>query len=350
MARKGFRAIVLLREGFQGEGKKMLLKDFVGQEMPEAAELEAMMGSAIAGAGLCRLEADPFDSRTFRKLARKYADSGEGPFGQRRICLYHQVHKLFEALRKLPGNKGLKGYELKDSFIGSEEADLVMLTASHEGMSQEALAHEVLYCSKNAVGERRARMKDGIRLGGMCVEAEFGYRGDFQSSVHPVSLPLNLSEVYVLLEALSEHAGSRGGMDPHRQTALRLAGMVKSQLSGYARERLQSRLDEMGFGALEDIDPIFRFDSPKGGEGDGGRLSDPLHWVYYEKSGVPACVELADGSMVEGVILSGSQANELLESLEMKVRDPRPYCIVYRGRDDFDIVPWAEVVDVRACK
>ena len=39
---------------------------------------------------------------------------------------------LFESLCGVPDNKELKGYELKDSFMGGEEADLVMLTASHE--------------------------------------------------------------------------------------------------------------------------------------------------------------------------------------------------------------------------
>lgn len=324
----------------------MLLKDFAKQNLPDAVELGAMFESGIAGASLKRLEAAPFDSRAFRKLARKYADSGEGPFGQARIRLYHQVHNLFETLRSLPGNEALKGYELKDSFIGSEEADLVMLTASHAGMSQEALAHEVLYCSKNAVGERRARMKDGIRLGGMCIEAEFGYRGEFQSSVHPVSLPLNLSEAYVLLESLAEYAGERGPEDPHHKAALRLAGMVKAQLSDYAKERLQPRMEEMGFGRLEGVDPLFQFDSPAK---DGISVeADPMHWLYFEKSGVPACVELDDGTCAKGIVLSKQQARDLLGGLGMTAKDGRPHCIVYRSREDFDLVPWARVVDVRA--
>ena len=33
---------------------------------------------------------------------------------------------LFESLRGVPDNKELKGYELKDSFMGGEEADLAM--------------------------------------------------------------------------------------------------------------------------------------------------------------------------------------------------------------------------------
>ena len=53
-----------------------------------------------------------------------------------------------------------------------------MLTVSHEERSQEDIAYNVLLCSKNAVEERRARIRDGVRIGGMCVAEEFGYRGE----------------------------------------------------------------------------------------------------------------------------------------------------------------------------
>ena len=53
------------------------------------------------------------------------------------VCAGCDTILLFESLRGVPGNEGLKGYELKDSFMGGEEADLVMLTASHE---------EIVYC------------------------------------------------------------------------------------------------------------------------------------------------------------------------------------------------------------
>ena len=75
------------------------------------------------------------------------------------VCVGCDTVLLFESLRGVPGNKRLKGYELKNSFMGGEKADLVMLTASHEEIPQEELAHDVLRCSKNAVGERRARMR-----------------------------------------------------------------------------------------------------------------------------------------------------------------------------------------------
>ena len=190
---------------------------------------------------------------------------------------------LFESLRDVPGNDGLKGCELKDSFMGGEEADLVMLTASHEEISQEELAHDVLRCSKNAVGERRVRMRDGIRIGSMGIQAEFGYRGAFQSSVHPVCLSLNLSEVYVLFDALAEYAREKDGQDPHRKTAERLAGMVKSQLSDYAKERLQARLKEMGLDGLGEVAPLFALDSPSGNTRSG--KADPLHWIRHRAMG-----------------------------------------------------------------
>lgn len=323
----------------------MKIDDYVKRELTENGELLAMLDSNTAGANMRNLEVTPFDSRAFRQLASKYADSGEGPFGQDRLKLYHQIADLFESLRSVPGNEGLKGYELKDSFMGGEEADLVMLTASHEEISQEELAHDVLHCSKNAVGERRARMRDGIRIGGMGIQAEFGYRGAFQSSVHPVCLPLNLSEVYVLFDALAEYVREKGRQDPHRKTAERLAGMVKSQLSDYAKERLQARLKEMGFGGLEEVAPLYAPDSPSGNT--RSEEADPLHWMRFVKMGVRAEVVRNDGSSVTGTILSGAAAREFIEGHGIKRKDKRACLVVRRTDDDYDIVPWAEVVDVR---
>ncbi len=233
---------------------------------------------------------------------------------------------LFESLRGVPGNEGLKGYEPKDSFMGSEEADLVMLTASHEEISQEELAHDVLRCSKNAVGERRARMRDGIRIGGMGIQAESGYRGAFKSSVHPVCLPLNLSEVYVLFDTLAEYVREKDGQDPHRKTAERLAGMIKSQLSDYAKERLQARLKEMGLDELKEVAPLFALDSPSGNA--RSEEADPLHWMRFVKmGGVRAEVVRNDGSSVTGTILSGAAAREFIEEHDAKRKDKRAWVV-----------------------
>ena len=188
-------------------------------------------------------------------------------------------------------------------------------------------------------------MRDGIRIGGMGIQAEFGYRGAFQSSVHPVCLPLNLSEVYVLFDALAEYVREKDGQDPHRKTAERLAGMVKSQLSDYAKKRLQARLEEMGLDGLEEVAPLFAPDSPSGNARSG--KADPLHWMRFEKMGARVEVELADGGLATGTILSGAAAREFIEEHDVKRKDKRACLVVRRADDDYDIVPWAEVVDVR---
>lgn len=46
------------------------------------------------------------------------------------VCVGCDTVLLFESLRGVRSNEGLKGYELKDSFMGGVEADLAMLAAS----------------------------------------------------------------------------------------------------------------------------------------------------------------------------------------------------------------------------
>lgn len=65
------------------------------------------------------------------------------------------------------------------------------------------------------------------------------------------------------------------------------------------------------------------------------------------KMGVRVEVELADGSSVTGTILSGAAARKFIEEHDAKRKDKRACLIVRRADDDYDIVPWAEVVDVR---
>ena len=91
----------------------MDLIDFIAREMPDAGELAALCASSIAGGRIRNMMASPFESRVFRKLLAAYAGSPEAPYGMDRVVLYHQVCDLFEALRLLPGNGDLKGYELK---------------------------------------------------------------------------------------------------------------------------------------------------------------------------------------------------------------------------------------------
>lgn len=117
--------------------------------------------------------------------------------------------------------------------------------------------------------------------------------------------------------------------------------MVKSQLSDYAKEKLQARLKEMGLDELKE----FALDSPSGNA--RSEEADPLHWMRFVKMGIRAEVVRNDGSSVTGTILSGAAAREFIEEHDAKREDKRACLIVRRADDDYDIVPWAKAVDVR---
>ena len=110
-------------------------------------------------------------------------------------------------------------------------------------------------------------------------------------------------------------------------------------------DRQTAILKEMGFGGLEEVAPLYAPDSPSG-NAQGGK-ADPLHWMRFEKMGIRVEVVLAKGSSVTGTILSGAAAREFIEGHDAKRKDKRACLIVRRADDDYDIVPWAEVVDVR---
>lgn len=121
--------------------------------------------------------------------------------------------------------------------------------------------------------------------------------------------------------------------------------MVKSQLSDYAKEKLQARLKEMGLDELKEVAPLFALDSPSGNA--RSEEADPLHWMRFVKMGIRAEVVRNDGSSVTGTILSGAAAREFIEEHDDKRKDKRACLIVRRADDDYDIVPRAKVVDVR---
>lgn len=121
--------------------------------------------------------------------------------------------------------------------------------------------------------------------------------------------------------------------------------MIKAQLSDCAKERLRVRLEEMGLDGIEEVAPLYAPDSPS--ENAQGEKADPLHWMRFEKMGVLVDVERADGSSVTGTTLSGAAAREFIEEHDAKRKDKWACLVVRRTDNDYDIVPWAEVVDAR---
>lgn len=306
----------------------MNLKSFIeGMDEPHN-ELDRLLDSRSVGAQASRIAVDErLDARELRRMIKRYANCSEGPFGARRLALYRQTQYLFDALRRGPAPT-IKPYELKDSFISDDEANLILLTCSHERRSQQSIAEDTLHCSPNTVGTRRADIADGTRVAGMCVQAEFGYRGQFQSSVHPVVMPLNLSEVYVLLKALKNYEQGRLHDDPHAAIARRVANMVFGELSDYAKERLTPRFDEAGY-SFEPVDPIFQ-------EG----LTEEASRVYFEKAQVPIRVTLTDGDQIEGVIAPNAVGDEAAD------KQGRPLFALKLMDGSVRHIPWKDVLTI----
>ncbi len=81
-------------------------------------------------------------------------------------------------------------------------------------------------------------LEDGIEVLGSTIRiAKERRNGKFfyKSTMHPIFLPLNLTEVYALTTYMERVAGTRG---PNATILSNLSGRIKSQLSDYAFERL----------------------------------------------------------------------------------------------------------------
>lgn len=183
--------------------------------------------------------------RAFCKALAAYANSEEGPQSSGRHDLFLNVHELFEKGNEIGGAQKKRHYNLDKSFIGTDEANLMLLKAAHEGMTQQAIA-AYLGCSRTAVQKRLSALVDGVRFGDSYIKAVPTSRGGLKSTAHPIFLPLGLHEVYLMLSALGEFRAERSGGDPERVLADDLAGRIYSQLSDYAKGGIGKELNERG--------------------------------------------------------------------------------------------------------
>lgn len=69
--------------------------------------------------------------RLFCKALADYANSEEGPQSNGRHELFLSVHELFEKGNEIGGALKKRHYNLDKSFIGTDEANLMLLKAAH---------------------------------------------------------------------------------------------------------------------------------------------------------------------------------------------------------------------------
>lgn len=244
--------------------------------------------------------------RAFCKALAAYANSKDGPQSNGRHDLFLNVHELFEKGNEIGGAPKKRHYNLDKSFIGTDEANLMLLKAAHEGMTQQAIA-AYLGCSRTAVQKRLSALANGVRFGDSYIKAAPTSRGGLKSTAHPIFLPLRLHEVYLMLSALGEFRTGRSGVDPERVLADDLAGRIYSQLSDYAKGGIDRALTERGI-RLAGLRPDF--DSSKGVDN-----SDRI--VMYEKMGLNLKVGLVNGDVLVGCFAHHADLQKCVNAAEI---------------------------------
>lgn len=244
--------------------------------------------------------------RAFCKALAAYANSKDGPQSNGRHDLFLNVHELFEKGNEIGGAPKKRHYNLDKSFIGTDEANLMLLKAAHEGMTQQAIA-AYLGCSRTAVQKRLSALANGVRFGDSYIKAAPTSRGGLKSTAHPIFLPLRLHEVYLMLSALGEFRTGRSGGDPERVLADDLACRIYSQLSDYAKGGIDRALTERGI-RLAGLRPDF--DSSKGVDN-----SDRI--VMYEKMGLNLKVGLVNGDVLVGCFAHHADLQKCVNAAEI---------------------------------
>lgn len=155
------------------------------------------------------------------------------------------------------------------------ERELNMLKAIHGGATIEEVA-ERSGVSTTTVENWRKDLKKGIDFLDSHLKVDFRRGGKMDTTVHPIFLPANLSEVYTLLVILHEYSESHQS-EPKAIIADEIVGKVHYQLTPYARRLVDRALKESGLTETYDVKPDFQKDDK------GGR--EPTYLVMLEKSG-----------------------------------------------------------------
>lgn len=178
-------------------------------------------------------------------------------YGDDRRLFYLSIKEFLEfAGRKdaIPGPSVFYG--------GKANLHLEILRYRQRGQSSQAVA-DAFGMSLTALDEYTKEMANGLRIFDSEIQPEVRRGGVFPTTVHPVLLPANLSEVYALLVAL---------LEPKREVSreedlvgtmnYRTAGKIWFQLSKEARDLLAKALeDNHGIKPPEEQEPNLTLDS-----------------------------------------------------------------------------------------
>ena len=147
--------------------------------------------------------------------------------------------------------------------------------------------------STNAVQARIHSLEDGKEILGHYVKIDIAGRARtaYDNTIHPVFLALNLKDAYFLtVELRKAYAGT-----PYEKLATSLADDIYSQLSDYAKRKLQPHLESAHLAY-----PL----------SESGAMIEPrmetYDAIFFLKSGMPCKLILEDGSSYVGTVQTGT--------------------------------------------
>lgn len=195
-----------------------------------------------------------------------------------RPFLVRCLNELF--IRETPRNRSNK-FLSSDEVYSAPEIEVLLLkrlqggnAESEYAQSREDIAEQFGF-SKNTLDIYINELKKGATILGSSVQIKLRNRSNnYDSTIHPVFLPLNLSEIYFLTAVLPSLLKDKAYVD----TAEGIANAVHSQLSVYAKKIIDPILKKKGLEYLiNDYGLAYK--------------AEGYDFIYYEKSGEKCIVE-----------------------------------------------------------
>lgn len=168
-----------------------------------------------------------------------------------KIKTQERILRFLEFLKKKYGLELGIDDVFKSEAIESYERKIDLLKKLNEEKTLDELL-EYYYISSRPIKDDIRELVSGTKILGQEVkireiETEKG-KLKYQSSIHPIFLPLNLTEVFYLLDGLKTLAKDNSGFTGQRYN--HLANRVYCQLSNYAKGKIDLKLEDRSYSFL----------------------------------------------------------------------------------------------------
>ena len=246
-------------------------------------------------ADLSEKNAEQFSPAMFKKLQSAVENYAKGIAFNARLYAARELNECCDAFFNDAFSKVCR----LERVFDRTELD-VLLLKELQGGSDDSLYNQSqadrgvqFGMSTNAVQARIHSLEDGKEILGHYVKIGIAGRARtaYDNTIHPVFLALNLKEAYFLtVELRKAYAGT-----PYEELVTSLANDIYSQLSDYAKRKLQPHLESANL----EYHPI-----------EPGALIEPrmetYDAIFFLKSEIPCRLILEDGSSYVGTVQLGS--------------------------------------------